>query len=160
MVCPCSPNDTARVRTKSSESTSTVLLASLLERYEKTLHERQRAMAIANEQLSDIDDVLRRYRTKNEYPAVTTHPNTVKNFFSLLIICCVLSNEKKRKKRRKRNEALQSLGLVRALDFNSFFSLYTRINFFFFIFFRCQTRVCLWLYISFLFVNSGNGTLS
>jgi hypothetical protein len=38
-------------------------------------------MAIANEQLVDIDDVLRRYRGKTENSAVTTQSNTVKNFF-------------------------------------------------------------------------------
>jgi hypothetical protein len=81
VICPCSSNDITRVRTKTSESTTTVLLASLLERYEKTLRERQRAMAIANEQLVDIDDVLRRYRGKTENSAVTTQSNTAMELY-------------------------------------------------------------------------------
>jgi hypothetical protein len=97
-------------------------------------------MAIANEQLVDIDDVLRRYRGKTENSAVTTQSNTVKNFFFFFFSSFVMCYGMKRNERkRKRNEALQSIGLARALDFNSFFFLiYTRINFLF----RCQTSVC------------------
>ncbi|CAF3459028.1 unnamed protein product [Rotaria socialis] len=63
-ICHCFSNDTTRTLTKSSDSTSTTLLASLLERYERTLRERQRAFAIVNDELLDIDDVLKRYRQK------------------------------------------------------------------------------------------------
>ncbi|CAF2831836.1 unnamed protein product [Rotaria sp. Silwood2] len=62
--CHCFSNDISRTRTKSSESTSTTLLASLLERYERTLRERQRAFAIINDELLNIDDVLKHYREK------------------------------------------------------------------------------------------------
>jgi thymidylate kinase len=56
-----------RKRTKSSESTSTTnILTTLFERYERTLKERQQAIAIVNNQSSDIDDVLKRYRQKIE----------------------------------------------------------------------------------------------
>jgi exonuclease VII small subunit len=55
-----------RKRTKSSESTSTSILTTLLERYERTLKERQQAIAIINNQSLDIDDVLKRYRQKIE----------------------------------------------------------------------------------------------
>jgi len=75
-------NDTTQVRTKSSESSSTTLLVSLLERYEKTLRERQRAMTIANEQLLDIDGVLKRYRGKIENPTTTQSNRVMKFFFS------------------------------------------------------------------------------
>ncbi|CAF1166687.1 unnamed protein product [Rotaria sordida] len=64
VTCHCFSNDTTRTRTNSSESTSTTLLASLLERYERTLRERQRAIAIINDELLDIDDVLKYYREK------------------------------------------------------------------------------------------------
>ncbi|CAF4949494.1 unnamed protein product [Rotaria sp. Silwood1] len=62
--CHCFSNDTTRTQTKTSDSTSTTLLANLLERYEKTLRERQRAIAIINDELLDIDDVLKHYREK------------------------------------------------------------------------------------------------
>jgi hypothetical protein len=56
-----------RKRTKSSESTSTNnILTTLFERYERTLKERQQAIAIVNNQSLDIDDVLKRYRQKIE----------------------------------------------------------------------------------------------
>jgi hypothetical protein len=63
-ACHLCLNDAVRARTKSSESTSTSLLASLLERYEITLRQRHRAIAIVNDELLDIDDVLKRYRDK------------------------------------------------------------------------------------------------
>ena len=58
----CCCNNTSR--TKSSESASTKLLANLLERYERTLRERQRAITIINNELLDIDGVLEYYREK------------------------------------------------------------------------------------------------
>ena len=57
-----------RKRTKSSESTSTLALTTLLERYERTLKERQQAIAVVNNQSLDIDEVLKRYRPKIENP--------------------------------------------------------------------------------------------
>lgn len=80
--CHCFSNETPRIRTKSSESASTNVLASLLERYEKTLRERQRAFAIVNDQLLDIDDVLKHYRRKIEN-SPTTKSNTVNRICSL-----------------------------------------------------------------------------
>jgi hypothetical protein len=60
--CPICLNNATRVQTKTSSSST--LLASLLERYERTLRERQRAFTIINDELLDIDDVLKRYRDK------------------------------------------------------------------------------------------------
>ncbi len=80
MVCHCSSNDTTRARTKSSESTSTILLAGLLERYERTLRERQKAMTVVNHELLDIDDVLKRYRSKVQN-SLPTKSNKVRRFF-------------------------------------------------------------------------------
>lgn len=57
-------NDTVKTRTKSSESTSTLLLTNLLERYERSLRERQKAITIVNNELLDIDDVVKYYRQK------------------------------------------------------------------------------------------------
>jgi len=76
------PNEKTRIRTKSSESTSATLLANLLERYERTLRERQRAIAIVNDELLDIDDVLKHYRGKIQNSLIT-RPNTVNKFFLL-----------------------------------------------------------------------------
>lgn len=59
---------TPRQRTKSSESSSNTALTILLERYERTLKERQQAIAIVNDQFLDIDDVLKRYRPRIENP--------------------------------------------------------------------------------------------
>ena len=59
---------TPRQRTKSSESSSNTALNILLERYERTFKERQRAIAIVNDQFLDIDDVLKRYRPRIENP--------------------------------------------------------------------------------------------
>lgn len=59
---------TPRQRTKSVESSSNTGLNILLERYERTLKERQRAIAIINDQFLDIDDVLKRYRPKIDHP--------------------------------------------------------------------------------------------
>lgn len=52
------------MRTKSSEDASSVALETLLDRYERTLCHKQRAIAIVNDQLLDIDDVLNYYRKK------------------------------------------------------------------------------------------------
>ena len=92
----CFSNDTPRIRTKSSGSSSTTVLSSLLERYEKTLRERQQAMVIANEELLDVDDddVLKRYRGKTQN-LLTTRSNRVNEIFFLLTICYVLWIEKK-----------------------------------------------------------------
>ena len=57
-----------RIRT---ESTSTILLPTLLERYERTLRERQRAIAIVKDELIDIGDVLTYYREKMQDPIKT-----------------------------------------------------------------------------------------
>ncbi|CAF0776245.1 unnamed protein product [Adineta steineri] len=61
-----SSNDTTQIQIKNSENTTatTTVLASLLERYEKSLRERQRAFTIINDQLLDIDDVLKHYKDK------------------------------------------------------------------------------------------------
>lgn len=64
---------TPRNRTKSSESTSTSILANLLERYERSLRERQRTIAIVNNELLDIDDVLKYYREKIQNSTTTTN---------------------------------------------------------------------------------------
>ncbi|CAF0987094.1 unnamed protein product [Adineta ricciae] len=56
--------NTTPIRERRMESESTVVLGNLLERYEKTLRERQRAFTIINDQLLDIDDVLNHYRSK------------------------------------------------------------------------------------------------
>jgi hypothetical protein len=64
-----------RKRTKSSESTSTLALTTLLERYERTLKERQQAIAVVNNQPLDIDEVLKRYRTKVENPEKVNSSN-------------------------------------------------------------------------------------
>jgi len=90
-----------RTRTKSSESTSTTLLASLLERYERTLRQRQRAFAIVNDELLDIDHVLKRYREKTQN-SLTTQSNKVKKF--LLKNCYVLWIEKKSEERKERKK--------------------------------------------------------
>ena len=58
----CYSNDISN--RKSSETVPTKLLANLLERYERTLHERQRAIAMINDELFDIDNVLEYYRGK------------------------------------------------------------------------------------------------
>ncbi|CAF2527000.1 unnamed protein product [Rotaria sp. Silwood2] len=65
-----------RIRTQSSENTSSIVLASLLERYERTLRERQRAIAIVNDELLDIDDVLKHYREKLQSPIATKSDRT------------------------------------------------------------------------------------
>jgi len=44
------------------------MLTTLLERYQRTLQQRQRATAIVNNQLLDIDDLLKRYRQKIQTP--------------------------------------------------------------------------------------------
>jgi hypothetical protein len=60
-----STNETKRrIRTKPLELASTSILATLLERYERTLRDRQRAIAIIDDQCLDIDDVLKHYREK------------------------------------------------------------------------------------------------
>lgn len=56
--------NTTPIRGRRTDSESTGVLANLLERYEKTLRERQRAFTIINDQLLDIDDVLNHYRNK------------------------------------------------------------------------------------------------
>lgn len=53
-----------KVPTKSPEPASTTVLATLLERYEKTLRERQRTIAMLDNELLDIDDVIKHYREK------------------------------------------------------------------------------------------------
>lgn len=75
VICHCSSNETLRSRTKSS---STTLLSTLLERYEKTLRERQQAMSIANEQLLDTTDLLKRYQGKIDNSLQTSTSNMVR----------------------------------------------------------------------------------
>ena len=53
-----------RTRTKSSESTTTSILANLFERYERTLRDRQRAIAIVNDELLDVNNLVNYYRQK------------------------------------------------------------------------------------------------
>ena len=60
-----------RTRTKSSDSASATVLETLLERYERTLHERQRTIAIVNDELLDINDLLQRYKEKIQSPRTT-----------------------------------------------------------------------------------------
>ena len=112
VICRCSSNTNLRSRTKSSESTSTALLSTILERYEKTVRDRQHAMIIANEQLADVSDLLKRYQGKVEYCQATSSSSST----------AAMRNTVRRNE--KRNEALQSVDLVRALDFNSFFLLF------------------------------------
>jgi hypothetical protein len=75
VICHCSSNETLRLRT---ESPSTTLLSTLLERYEKTLRERQQAMSIANEQLLDTTDLLKRYQGKIDNSLQTSTSNMVR----------------------------------------------------------------------------------
>jgi viroplasmin and RNaseH domain-containing protein len=80
----CSSVETSRrTRTKSGESTSTTVISTLFERYEKTLRERQRTVAIVNDELLDIDKVLKHYRDKLQKP-VSTQSDKV--FFLILIL--------------------------------------------------------------------------
>lgn len=78
MICRYSSNDIVRPRTTSSSSTSTALLSTILERYEKTLRDRQHAMSIANEQLADVSDLLQRYSGKFESCHATSTINAVR----------------------------------------------------------------------------------
>ncbi len=44
------------------------MLATLFERYQRTLQQRQRVTTIVNDQLLDIEDILQRYRKKLQTP--------------------------------------------------------------------------------------------
>lgn len=88
---------TPRNRTKSSESTSTSVLASLLERYERTLCERERTTAFANEEFIDIDDVIKRYRAKIQNSAITTRSNTVNKLIFFVFFFDLMTMRKKKK---------------------------------------------------------------
>ncbi|CAF4697537.1 unnamed protein product [Rotaria sp. Silwood1] len=73
----CSTNEIyQRTRTKSSENTSSTVLATLIERYERSLRERQRSIAIINNELLDIDDVLQYYREKLQNSKTTQSNQT------------------------------------------------------------------------------------
>jgi len=71
-----------QIRTKTSENTSTTILPILLERYKRTLQERQRTTAIVNDQFLDIDDILKRYRQKIQN---SDRVSLSKNIFSFFI---------------------------------------------------------------------------
>ena len=72
VICHRSSNETLR-------NSSTTLLSTLLERYEKTLRERQQAMSIANEQLLDTTaDLLKRYQGKIDNSLQTSTTNMVR----------------------------------------------------------------------------------
>ncbi|CAF1197573.1 unnamed protein product [Rotaria magnacalcarata] len=75
-----------KVRTKSSENTSTTVLANLVERYERTLRERQRAIAIIDNELLDIDDVLKRYREKMRNPTIVQSDRTTQLYRDISLI--------------------------------------------------------------------------
>jgi hypothetical protein len=85
--CHCLSTETIRVRPKSSNSPSTTLLPSLLERYERTLRDRQRAITIVNDELLDIDDVLKRYREKTQNSS-SVRSSTVSKFSHYLL--CIM----------------------------------------------------------------------
>jgi len=61
-----STNEQKLNRSKTSQdASSTSVLSALFERYERTLKVRQRPIAVVNDELFDIDDVLKYYRQKN-----------------------------------------------------------------------------------------------
>ncbi|CAF1152410.1 unnamed protein product [Rotaria sordida] len=69
-----------RIQTKSSENTSTAVLATLFERYERTLRERQQPIAIVNNELLNIDDIIKHYREKLR-SSITTKSNTTAQLY-------------------------------------------------------------------------------
>ena len=87
-----------RQRTKSVESSSNTALNILLERYERTLKERQRAIAIVNDQLLDIDEVLKRYRPKIENPERVNLFSIFNSFSRRFILGCSTSSRNLRTK--------------------------------------------------------------
>lgn len=65
-------------RVNRSQNTSS-LLGTLLERYERTLRDRQRAIAVINDQSHDVDELVKHYRTKiDRSPRQTTTNDEVK----------------------------------------------------------------------------------
>jgi hypothetical protein len=71
-----------QIRRKTSENPSTTILPILIERYKRTLQERQRTTAIVNDQFLNIDDILKRYRQKIQN---SDRVSLSKNIFSFFI---------------------------------------------------------------------------
>lgn len=84
-----STNEPKLNRSKTSPNTSsTSMLAALFERYERTLKDRQRAIAIVNDEFLDIHDVVKHYRQKIDNSSRTTTTaeaiQVIKNIFRMI----------------------------------------------------------------------------
>ena len=123
---------------------SSKLLNDLLERYERTLRERQRAFTFVDDQLLDIDDVLKRYREKLVKPSVIQSKSVRRRIF-LLILCYVFDQWKEEKKTERSTSLSRPCQNFR---FQVIF-FFTRINF---------SVFCSLILTRFLF--KGNGTSS
>jgi hypothetical protein len=156
--CHSSSNETTRSRKKSSESESTTVIASLLERYERTLRQRQRAFAIINDQLLDIDDVLQHYRDKM-YDSTTERSNTVNKLSHYLLCIMVRKGEGgEREKKRKKHFTFSTLsGLYIIIHF---FFIRESISSPFTVNQKKRLWLCIFFVLFFTYTESGDASLS
>ena len=80
------PVQEIRVNRSHTSSSSTSLLGTLLERYERTFRERQRAIAVVNDELLDIDELVKRYRTKIDNSSRLTSEGSQVRFSATIVV--------------------------------------------------------------------------
>ena len=91
-----------------------------------------RAIAIVNDELLDIDDVLKRYKEKLHQTSLV-QSNTVSRISSLFVMYYELKRNEKKKKKKEKKKHFTFSTLSGLYILIHFFLFNTRINFFLFL---------------------------